>query len=120
MKGQCMCGDIKIEINGAPEFSLICACTQCQKITGTGHAPAFSVLSLNTSISGKLSSYEQKADDGHTVTNAFCPICGNPIYKKTTAMPEHVFFHIAVVEDSNWFKADHVVYAESAQVWDKL
>lgn len=120
MKGQCMCGNIKVEINGAAEFSIICACTQCQKITGTGHAPAFSVLSSNTSVTGELSLYEQKADDGNSVTNTFCSNCGNPIYKMTTAMPKHLFFHISVIDDNSWFKPDHVVYTDSAQVWDNL
>jgi len=120
LTGQCMCGDIKVEVKGTPEFSIICACTQCQKITGTGHAPAFSVLTSNTSVTGKLNFFEQEADDGNTVTNAFCPNCGNPVYKKTTAMPQHIFFHISVIDDNSWFKADHVVYTDSAQVWDKI
>jgi len=38
MKGGCTCGSIRYVIQGKPDYSLICQCTQCQKITGSGDA----------------------------------------------------------------------------------
>ena len=120
MAGGCMCGAVRFEISAPPEFSIICACRQCQKITGAGHAPAFSVPADAVRIDGKLRFHSQKADSGNTVSNGFCPKCGNPILKKTSGFPDRLYFHVAALDDPSGFKPDFVVCEESAQPWDNI
>ena len=118
--GRCMCGAVHYEIDGNPINSLICQCTQCQKITGTGNAPQLAFLSSDFKLVGNLTYFKQFADDKNTVSNGFCSSCGNPILKKTTAFPDHVYIHVGSLDDPSIFQPVIVVYSDSGYSWDSV
>jgi len=120
ISGRCACGAINYTTNSEPEFTLICQCRQCQRISGSGHAAQFAVPVSNTSIEGDLKFYDQTADSGDTVSSGFCPTCGSPMLKKTTMMPEMYFFHAGTLDDPSTFKPQVVVYEGSRQTWDHV
>ena len=120
LSGQCACGRIGYKVIAEPKFTLICHCRQCQRITGTGHAAQFAVPEDKTELSGELSFYDQMADSGNTVSSGFCSDCGNPVLKKTTSMPNTLFFHAATLDDPSVFKPDMVVFEQAAPAWDHV
>jgi len=120
ISGGCACGAVKYSTISEPEFTLICQCRQCQRISGSGHAAQFAVPVDATSIEGEIKFYNQIADSGETVSSGFCPSCGSPILKKTTKMPKIYFFHAGTMEDPSTFKPQVVVYEESKQPWDQV
>ena len=120
IKGGCTCGSIRYAIEGKPDYSLICQCSQCQKITGSGNAPQMAVTNESLMLEGELSSYQQFADDGNTVTNCFCPHCGSPILKKTSADDMRVYIHVGSLDDPARFEPEFVVYSDSGHAWDTV
>jgi len=119
-KGQCACGAIKYACEGAPNFSLICQCRQCQRITGSGHAAQFAIEASKTTIEGTVSTYELSSDSGNTVKSAFCGNCGSPMYKTTSGMPDSLVFHAATLDDPSIFSPQMAVFASAAQPWDHI
>jgi hypothetical protein len=82
--GACHCGYITIEGEADPDKTTICHCTDCQ--TGTGSAFRVSVPVPGTAfhMSGQPTSYvKTTADSGNPRVQAFCPVCGSPIYSTT-------------------------------------
>ena len=120
ISGRCVCGEIKYTVTVESQFTLICHCKQCQRITGSGHAAQFAVPVEETVIEGELRFYEQKAESGNTVSSGFCAICGSPILKKTTQMPELLFFHAGTLDDPSTFTPQIVVFEDSKQPWDHV
>lgn len=120
MTGRCACGDIKYTTAADPQFTLICQCRQCQRISGSGHAAQFAVPINETTIEGELTFYAQKSDSGSTVSSGFCANCGSPMLKKTTMAPELLFFHAGTMDDPSTFKPQIVVYEDSKQPWDHV
>jgi len=118
--GGCACGGIRYQTQSEPEFSIICQCRQCQRITGSGHAAAFAVNTDATRLQGKIKYYQTQADDGSSVSSGFCKNCGNPVVKKTSGYPQYLFFHAATLDDPACFEPQMVVYTESAQPWDHI
>ncbi len=118
--GQCMCGTISYTCECEPMFSLLCQCTQCQKITGSGHSAQFAVDANKTEIEGLVKKYKLISDAGNSVESAFCPNCGNPIYKTTSMMPDTFVFHAATLDDQRFFKPKFVVNSGSGQLWDHI
>jgi len=118
--GRCSCGSISFECASDPKFSLMCQCRQCQRITGAGHTAQFAMDSSATTITGQVTFYTLTSDDGNTINSAFCGTCGNPIYKTTSMMPELIMFHAATLDDPGIYQPQMVVYADSAQPWDKI
>lgn len=120
ISGRCACGAIKYTTAAEPQFSLICQCRQCQRISGSGHAAQFAVPAEETIIDGELRFYEQQAESGNTVSSGFCSTCGSPMLKKTTKMPELLFFHAGTMDDPSIFSPQVVVYEDSKQPWDHV
>ena len=120
ISGRCACGSVEYTTNLEPEFTLICQCRQCQRISGSGHAAQFAVPADATRVEGEVKFFDQIADSGHTVSSGFCPKCGSPMFKKTTKRPEIYFFHAATMDDPSIFKPQIVVYEESKQPWDHI
>ncbi|MDH3695326.1 MAG: GFA family protein [Gammaproteobacteria bacterium] len=118
ISGRCACGAIKYSTTAKSQFTLICQCRQCQRISGSGHAAQFAVPVNDTTIEGEVSFYDQIADSGNTVSSGFCATCGSPMMKKTTKAPELYFFHAATMDDPSAFKPQVVVYEDSKQPWD--
>ncbi len=116
--GGCACGAVRYESQAEPEFTLICQCRQCQRITGSGHAAQFAVMADATTIQGEIKYYELIADDGNIVSSGFCGHCGSPLLKKTSGHPQYIFFHAATLDDPDSFEPQMVVYSESKQPWD--
>ena len=118
--GGCACGSIRYETQAEPEFSIICQCRQCQRISGAGHAASFAVMADATTLNGDLKYFETTADDGNTVSSGFCMNCGNPILKKTSGFPQYIFFHAATLDDPDAFEPQMVVYSEFGRSWDHV
>ena len=120
ISGRCACGAITYTTTAEPQFTLICQCRQCQRISGSGHAAQFAVPVKETTIDGELAFYELTAESGNRVSSGFCRTCGSPMLKKTTKMPELFFFHAGTMDDPSTFKPQVVVYEGSKQPWDHV
>ncbi|TVZ40943.1 hypothetical protein P886_0278 [Alteromonadaceae bacterium 2753L.S.0a.02] len=118
--GRCACGGVTYSTVAEPQFTLICHCRQCQRISGSGHAAQFAVPVDQTEVEGKVTFYDQIAESGNTVSSGFCPVCGSPMFKKTSRMPEIYFFHAATMDDPSAFKPQMVVYEVAKQPWDHV
>jgi hypothetical protein len=120
ISGGCQCGAIRYAGSALPAFSIICCCTQCQKITGSGHAPQFALAKTGLTLTGAPAHYLLNADSGNVVTTAFCAACGSPLYKTSSGYPELMFFHAATLDDPSQYRPQNVVWARSRQPWDHV
>jgi hypothetical protein len=116
--GGCQCGAVRYAASTSPSFSIICCCTQCQKITGSGHAPQFALAKADVTLTGTPTRYILAADSGNEVTSAFCATCGSPLYKTSVGHPEFMFFHAATLDDPSLYRPQSVVWVRSRQPWD--
>jgi hypothetical protein len=100
------------------EFSVICQCRQCQRISGSGHSAQFAVNAETVTVQGDIKYYKLTSDDGNIVSCGLCSNCGNPVLKKTSGHPEYIMFHAATLDAPSLYKPQMVVYSEFKQPWD--
>ena len=77
-KASCLCGDVKILVNGTPINYRYCHCRQCQKALGS---PSFARVLFNqidVNIVGPVKSYLSSAQ----LERLFCSRCGSSIAAK--------------------------------------
>ena len=43
MTGGCLCGQVRYEADGAPAWTAICYCRDCQRASGSGYMPVMGV-----------------------------------------------------------------------------
>jgi len=118
--GGCACGAVRYRTMAPPEFSLLCQCRQCQRISGAGHAAQFAAHADKTTVDGSLQYFELLADSGNRVRSGFCGACGSPVLKTTSGFPHFLFIHAATLDAPANFKPQMLVWSHSAQPWDQV
>ncbi len=120
MSGGCRCGAVRYDFQAEPMFPGFCHCRACQKTSGAPHVAAFAIPSDALHVTGKLTSYEDKADSGGTVRTDFCPTCGSRLLGGSSNMPGLTVIFATGLDDPSGFKPGMHVFAGSAQAWDPI
>ena len=79
-EGGCVCGAVRYRTRGEPKRAALCACTWCQKRSGS--AFGVSVYFDEDDIDfhqGTLNSYLTASDADRRVEAGFCPVCGTTV-----------------------------------------
>ena len=120
MKGGCLCGAIRYEIQGAPLFSGQCCCRDCQKATGTGHVTIIGVHNSQLAITGTPQTYTSRGGSGGSVTRHFCGVCGGRIYTSGDQPGEVVMVQAGSLDEPNQVSPQTIIYVRDAAAWDFL
>ena len=116
--GGCACGAIRYQYTGEPLASLNCHCRDCQRETGSGFAPILIVpTSTFTVTRGTPRYFDAIADNGTTVTRAFCAACGSALFG---AGPDTTNIRAGSLDDPSVFRPSMDIYTASAQPWDLM
>ncbi len=119
ISGACVCGAVTYAGVVDPVFSGNCHCTDCRKLSGSGHLSLLVVPNHQVTINGQVQRHSVTADSGATVANFFCPKCGSQIYKTGDYMTDMTFLVAATLDDPEVFKPEMSVYASRALSWDQ-
>ena len=75
----CSCGQLGIEVRGAPLGVGVCHCLACQRRTGSLFAALASFAAPYTVI-GAAREYVRVGDQGTRFIFRFCPVCGTTVF----------------------------------------
>ncbi|MBV1910290.1 MAG: GFA family protein [Kangiellaceae bacterium] len=79
IKGKCLCGDVKYEIENRFEQFYICHCEQCRKITGSAYASNLFGDPRRFNVICGLEKIKRFDHDVRGFTKAFCIVCGSGV-----------------------------------------
>jgi len=119
--GTCMCGRVRLSVQGPVLWMFMCSCRDCQRATGTGHATAAMVSADALTVDGEVASFDSSSDSGATFTRHFCPGCGNPLFGKSSRAPDMRMIAVGFFAGQNgWFAPGELIFARSHQEWDRI
>ncbi len=75
----CSCGQLSIEVQGAPRGVGVCHCLACQRRTGSVFA-ALASFNPPYKVTGEATEYVRTGDQGARFTFRFCPVCGTTLF----------------------------------------
>lgn len=119
LKGGCMCGALRYEVNAPPLMIYNCHCTNCQKISGS----AFNVSATVLEQAFRFTAGEPKrvawtSDVGSTRLGAFCGSCGSRICNGMKDPPSPVLsLRAGTLDDTSWVRPVGDIWTRSAQPW---
>lgn len=117
----CTCGAVSVVASGDVLSMFLCACEDCQRASGTGHAAAILMHTDAVSISGATRRHEVAAASGAMMSRWFCEECGMPLAARSsraetvTSLPVGLFGAAA-----SWFQPRHLLFARSLRQWDSI
>jgi hypothetical protein len=120
LAGGCFCGRVRYTSTADPVTGVICQCRDCQMDSGTGHSCQVMLPKAAVTISGTIKRFDAVADSGNEMFRGFCSECGSSVLYGTSAYPGMVFVTAGSLDDPTLFKPAMVVFAASAQPWDRV
>ena len=78
--GGCHCGAITFEGEADPSMVGVCHCADCQRLSGSPYRAMITVAADKFQIGGVPKIYVKTAESGRRRAQAFCAVCGSPIY----------------------------------------
>ncbi len=119
-EGGCLCGEVRIEIHGAPMIVHACHCTRCQQRTGS---PLAVNLWIETErvivLSGKPTQHGEVIDEyGNASESWSCGSCGYGLWTVYHAAPRgSLFVRAGLLDDPSVFPPDVHIFTRSKQPW---
>lgn len=117
--GSCLCGQIKIEIDGPISSIIHCHCSKCRKNSGTAYATNGFIFSKDFKITQgkeKLGSFEtSKGKVRH-----FCSVCASPVYSSNSADSERLRLRLGILDSSIEERPISHNFVSSKANWDDL
>jgi hypothetical protein len=121
ISGTCACGAVTMSVKGTVLSMIMCACNDCQRATGTGHATIAIVNRDELTVTGEVKSFGVVADSGATLTRHFCPTCGTPLYGVSSRREDRINLPVGFFRMQNdWFQPNQVIFDRSSREWDSF
>ena len=98
--GRCDCGQLRFTVRGEPVHVHACACTQCQRSTGSvmSHSAWFAEAAVT--VEGDYTIHHHRGPDHPDRHRGFCPTCGTGrFFRSGAAFPGTIGFAVGAFAD---------------------
>ena len=119
LRGSCLCGGVRFEVDAPLEVARYCHCTSCKKISGSiGTANARVASEAITVVAGQelLTTYQPPEGSAKT----FCSVCGSNLFGGGWPEAEQVSLRLSAVDDAVDVRPQAHNYVRSAAPWETL
>ena len=121
LHASCACGAVAVTARGMVRSMFQCACEDCQRASGGGHASIAIFNASDVTITGETRSFTTTANSGATMTRRFCPNCGTPIAGQSGRAADKLNLPVGLFgADTGWFTPNQLIFARSHRDWDMI
>jgi hypothetical protein len=120
-EGGCHCGTLRYKLTHPPLRTLICHCTDCQRISGSAFGISVVCIADAFTLSGTPKRVGRTLGSGAIGYRSICPecgvwICGDPKLDQSTNINRRIV-RGGTFDDTKWIKVDAHIWTRSAQPW---
>ena len=119
LRGACLCGGVRLEIDAAPTSASYCHCTRCQRRTGTGSsANAWLVPGSMRITAGEDLVREWAPEQGFV--KAFCGECGSALYSRAPDADGPSSVRLGVLDGDHGIRPQWRQFVAYAAAWESI
>jgi hypothetical protein len=115
----CSCGQLRIQVEGAPRGVGICNCLACQRRTGSVFA-ALASFPTPFEVYGNATEFLRIGDQGAKFLFRFCPICGTNLFHTEVGYDKFVSVAVGAFADPQFPAPEVSVYDCRRHPWVQL
>jgi hypothetical protein len=118
LRGSCLCGGVRYEINGPLSYPLNCHCSMCRKAHGAAFRSRARVKAddFRWMQGAELVTYYESSPGNH---RGFCRVCGSPLLSRFDHDPRFYGLPLGALDDDPGIKPGlHVFVAHKAPWYD--
>lgn len=106
-KGQCLCGDIKVQLSDIKPEVGVCHCKMCRQWSGSPYMSIEGGKNFEISDSDSLAVY----DSSEWAQRGFCRQCGTHLFYRLKGSGDH-HFPVGLFEDIDGLVLDHEIFID--------
>lgn len=116
LRGSCLCGGIRYQINGRLSGAMNCHCSMCRKAQGSAFRSRAAVKSVEFEfVQGEeLITFYESSPGNH---RGFCRVCGSPILSKFDDHPNYYGLPLGALDDDPGIRPRFHVHVASKARW---
>jgi hypothetical protein len=119
LKGSCLCGGVRYEIDAELESVSHCHCGQCRKASGAAFGTGATIPAASFRfVAGEELMNEWESSPGKR--RCFCGRCGSPILKRNDAHPENVRLRLGTLDTDPGVKPSKHIWVGSKAPWVEI
>ncbi len=119
LKGSCLCGGIRYEIDAELKAVSNCHCSQCRKASGAAFGTGATIPTASFRfVAGEELLKEWESSPGKR--RCFCGRCGSPILKRNDARPETLRLRLGTLDTDPGVKPSKHIYVRSKAPWVEI
>ena len=111
--GHCLCGQLRFEADGEPQWVSYCHCASCRRHTASPVTCFVNFKSDRVRFTGDRTLYE--SSEG--VTRSHCAICGTPISYETQCRSDEIDLYLNAFDNPQDFKPQIHAFFEEHIPW---
>ncbi len=115
--GGCLCGALRYEARGEPQFAGFCFCADCRKASGAGCMPFMGFPASAVRTSGTSVQFRSKAANGGEAVRNFCPACGGLVFGGIVGESASHTIYAGSLDDPSVFRPTVAVFTRSRPDW---
>jgi hypothetical protein len=116
--GSCHCGNVKFDAEVDADNVVVCHCTDCQTLSGSAFRVTVPAKAKSFRVrGGSPRIYIKLAESGAKRVQAFCPVCGTPLYSSADENPTHLFVRVGTIRQRASLRPAVQIWRRSAVSW---
>ena len=119
LRGGCLCGGVRYEVDAPPVSAGYCHCTRCQRRTGTAASISARVAPGSFHIvEGEDLVRVYAPDDGFE--KAFCSACGSALFSRNPDNAEHLSVRMGTFDKDPGIRPSYRQFVAYAAAWEPI
>ena len=115
--GGCLCGALRYEAQGAPDYMGHCYCEDCRKASGSGFIPFMGFAASAVRFSGESLKFASKAANGNTAMRNSCPVCGSLVFGGEVGKDTSHTIYAGTLDDPSLFRPTIAIFTRGRPDW---
>jgi hypothetical protein len=118
--GGCLCGALRYEARGEPQFAGYCFCRDCRKASGSGFIPFVSFSSDALTFTGTTTQSVVRSFRGSDAVRNSCPHCGGLVFGGIVGKDTSHTIYGGSLDDPSFFKPSIAIFNRDRPAWVPL
>lgn len=119
LRGSCLCGAVRYEIDGAIDEIHHCHCSRCRKAHGAAFSTFGRIAAADLRVTNGADAI-RRYQSSPPIERAFCGTCGSNLTFSFDALPDALWIAIGTLDDDPGARPSAHIFATSIAPWHAI
>jgi hypothetical protein len=115
--GGCLCGALRYQAEGPPQYMGHCYCEDCRKASGSGFIPFIGFAADAVRFTGETLKFTSKAANGNNAVRNSCPVCGSLVFGGEAGKDTAHTIYAGTLDDPGLFRPAVAIFTRGRPDW---